>query len=97
MSATHPTNAIIDFDKPWYHYLTYFANFPELDATHTHATHGHAPAINAINITISFFIAYEIYIINFLLLPIFFQTTSLKYLLLFHFILHILLVLHDRV
>lgn len=50
MSATHPTNASIDFDKPWYHYLTYFPYFPELDAKHTHATHSHAPAINAINI-----------------------------------------------
>lgn len=55
MSAIHPTNASIDFDKPWYHYLAYFANFPELDAkhsqaTHSHATHSHAPAINAINI-----------------------------------------------
>lgn len=47
MSATHPTNAIIDFDKPWYHYLTYF---PKLDTKHTHATNSQAPAINAINI-----------------------------------------------
>ena len=47
MSAIHPTNAIIDFDKPWYHYLTYFA---ELDAKHSQATHSYAPAINAINI-----------------------------------------------
>lgn len=43
MSATHPTNASIDFDKPWYHYLTYFPNFPKLDAKHTHA-----PAINIV-------------------------------------------------
>lgn len=50
MSATHPTNAIIDFDKPWYHYLTYFPNFPKLDAKHTHSIHSHALAINAINI-----------------------------------------------
>ena len=50
MSATHPTNAIIYFDKPWYHYLTYFPNIPKLDAKHTLATHSHAPAINAINI-----------------------------------------------
>lgn len=50
MSATHPTNVSIDFDKPWYHYLTYFPNFPKLDAKHTHSTHSHAPAINAINI-----------------------------------------------
>lgn len=50
MSATHPTNAIIDFDKPWYHYLTYFPNLPKLDAKYPHATHSHAPAINAINI-----------------------------------------------
>ena len=50
MSAIYPTNAIIDFDKPWYHYLTYFPNFPKLDAKHTHATHSHAPAINVINI-----------------------------------------------
>lgn len=48
MSVTHSTNAIIDFDKPWYHYLTYFPNFPKLDAKHTHATHGHAPAINIV-------------------------------------------------
>ena len=48
MSATHPTNAIIDFDKPWYHYLTYFPNFPKLDAKHSHATHSHAPAINIV-------------------------------------------------
>ena len=48
MSATHPTNASIDFDKPWYHYLTYFPYFPELDAKHTHATHSHAPAINIV-------------------------------------------------
>lgn len=48
MSVTHPTNALIDFNQPWYHYLTYFANFPELDATHTHATHSHAPAINIV-------------------------------------------------
>ena len=47
MSAIHPTNAIIDFNQPWYHYLSYFA---ELDAKHSQATHGHAPAINAINI-----------------------------------------------
>lgn len=50
MSATHPTNAIIDFNQPWYHYLTYFPNFPKLDAKHPYATHSHAPAINAINI-----------------------------------------------
>ena len=50
MSATHPTNALMDFDKPWYHYLTYFPNFPKLDAKYPHATHSHAPAINAINI-----------------------------------------------
>ena len=50
MSATHPTNAIIDFNQPWYHYLTYFPNFPKLDAKHPHATHSHALAINAINI-----------------------------------------------
>ena len=50
MSTIHPTNALIDFNQPWYHYLTYFANFPELDAKHSQATHGHAPAINAINI-----------------------------------------------
>ncbi|EEV21758.1 hypothetical protein ENHAE0001_0863 [Enhydrobacter aerosaccus SK60] len=53
MSATHPTNASIDFDKPWYHYLTYFPYFPELDAkpshaTCSHATHSHAPAINIV-------------------------------------------------
>lgn len=48
MSVTHPTNALIDFNQPWYHYLTYFANFPELDATHTHATHSHAPVINIV-------------------------------------------------
>lgn len=54
MLATHPTNASIDFDKPWYHYLTYFPNFPnfpnfsKLDAKHPHATHGHAPAINIV-------------------------------------------------
>lgn len=48
MSATHPTNAIIDFDKPWYHYLTYLVNFPKLDAKHTHATHSHAPAISIV-------------------------------------------------
>lgn len=48
MSATHPTNALIDFNQPWYHYLTYFANFPKLDATHTHATHSHAPVINIV-------------------------------------------------
>lgn len=48
MSVTHPTNALIDFNQPWYHYLTYFANFPELDATHTHATHSHAPAISIV-------------------------------------------------
>lgn len=48
MSATHPTNAIIDFDKPWYHYLTYVPNFPKLDAKHPHATHSHAPAINIV-------------------------------------------------
>ena len=48
MSATHPTNASIDFDKPWYHYLTYFANFPELDVKHTHATHSHARAISIV-------------------------------------------------
>lgn len=48
MSAIHPTNAIIDFNQPWYHYLSYFANFPELDATHTHATHSHAPVINIV-------------------------------------------------
>lgn len=48
MSAIHPTNASIDFDKPWYHYLTYFANFPKLEAKHTHATHSHAPAINIV-------------------------------------------------
>lgn len=50
MSATHPTNAIIDFNQPWYHYLTYFPNFPKLDAKHTHSIHSHALAINAINI-----------------------------------------------
>lgn len=50
MSATHPTNALIDFNQPWYHYLTYFPNFPKLDAKHPHATHSHALAINAINI-----------------------------------------------
>ena len=55
-------------------------------------------AINAINITISFFIAYEIYIINFLLLPIFFQTTALNNFLLFlHFVLYVFLILHHRV
>ena len=48
MSTIHPTNALIDFDKPWYHYLTYFPNFPKLDAKHTHATHSHAPAINIV-------------------------------------------------
>ena len=48
MSVTHPTNALIDFNQPWYHYLTYFANFPELEATHTHATHSHAPVINIV-------------------------------------------------
>lgn len=48
MSVTHPTNALIDFNQPWYHYLTYFANFPKLDATHTHATHSHAPVINIV-------------------------------------------------
>ncbi|AME00703.1 hypothetical protein A9Z64_01810 [Moraxella osloensis] len=48
MSVTHPTNALIDFNQPWYHYLTYFANFPELEATHTHATHSHAPAISIV-------------------------------------------------
>jgi len=48
MSATHPTNAIIYFDKPWYHYLTYFPNIPKLDAKHTLATHSHAPAINIV-------------------------------------------------
>lgn len=47
MSVTHPTNALIDFNQPWYHYLTYFA---ELDAKHSQATHSYAPAINAINI-----------------------------------------------
>ena len=47
MSTIHPTNAIIDFNQPWYHYLSYFA---ELDAKHSQATHSHAPAINAINI-----------------------------------------------
>lgn len=51
MSSTHPTNTLIDFDKPWYHYLTYFPNFPnfsKLDPKHTHATHGQAPAINIV-------------------------------------------------
>ena len=48
MSTIHPTNALIDFNQPWYHYLTYFANFPELEATHTHATHSHAPVINIV-------------------------------------------------
>lgn len=55
MSAIYPTTTHIDFNQPWYHYLTYFPNFPKLDAkysqaTHSHATHSHAPAINAINI-----------------------------------------------
>ena len=50
MSAIYPTTTNIDFDKSWYHYLAYFPNFPKLDAKHTHATHSHAPAINAINI-----------------------------------------------
>ena len=50
MSAIHPTSASIDFDKPWYHYLAYFPNFLKLDAKHPHSTHGHASAINAINI-----------------------------------------------
>ena len=49
MSATHPTTTHIDFNQPWYHYLTYFPNFPKLDAKHPHATHSYAPAINAIN------------------------------------------------
>ena len=48
MSVTHPTNALIDFNQPWYHYLTYFANFPELDAKHPYATHSQAPAINIV-------------------------------------------------
>lgn len=48
MSATHPTNAIIDFNQPWYHYLTYFPNFPKLDAKHPYATHSQAPAINIV-------------------------------------------------
>ena len=94
MSAIHPTNAIIDFNQPWYHYLSYFA---ELDAKHSQATHGHAPAINAINIIISFFIAYEIYIVN-LILPVFFQTPTLQHFLLFlHFVLHVFLILHYRI
>ena len=50
MSTIYPTTTHIDFNQPWYHYLTYFPNFPKLDAKHTHATHSHAPAINAINI-----------------------------------------------
>ena len=48
MSTIHPTNALIDFNQPWYHYLTYFPNFPKLDAKHPHATHSHAPAINIV-------------------------------------------------
>lgn len=48
MSAIYPTSTFIDFDKPWYHYLTYFPNFPELYAKHTHATHSHAPIINIV-------------------------------------------------
>lgn len=48
MSAIYPTSTNIDFNQPWYHYLTYFPNFPKLDATHTHATHSHAPAINIV-------------------------------------------------
>lgn len=48
MSAIHPTITHIDFDKPWYHYLSCFANFPKLEAKHTHTTHSHAPAINIV-------------------------------------------------
>ena len=50
MSTIYPTTTHIDFNQPWYHYLTYFPNIPKLDAKHTLATHSHAPAINAINI-----------------------------------------------
>ncbi|BFL70138.1 hypothetical protein SKB0120_12000 [Moraxella osloensis] len=48
MSTIYPTTTHIDFNQPWYHYLTYFPNFPKLDAKHTHATHSQALAMNIV-------------------------------------------------